>query len=344
MSTAVLTGAWPLPVATAALVLSASVLAYFGTGLARNVDRLADRTGVGEALAGAVLLGGATSLAGLAVTVVAAASGEASLAVSNAVGGIAAQTAFIVLLDLVYRRANLEHAAASVENLFNSLLMLTLLATAIVGVAAPPVTILGVHPATLVLVLVYGYGLRISRSVNEHPMWRPLRTGDTETDEPDEPPVGETMAGLVVRFLGMAFTVAVSGWMIGRAGLSMVEATDLSGTFVAVVFTAVATSLPELVTGMAAIRAGALTLAVAGIIGGNTFDILFIAVADGVYREGSIYAAVATSDLFVLAWTMLMTGILGAGLVRRQRGGIGFEGMSILVVYLAGLVIVHQMS
>lgn len=333
-----------MPLATATLVLAAGVLAYFGTGLARNVDRLADRTGLGEALAGAVLLGGATSLAGLAVTVVAAASGDASLAVSNATGGIAAQTAFIVLLDLAHPRANLEHSAASVENLFNSLLMLTLLATAIVGVAAPPVTILGVHPTTLVLVLVYGYGLRISRGVSEQPMWRPRRTRDTERDEPDESPPGETLSGLVARFAALAAVVAVSGFVIGRAGVSLVEATALSGTFVAVVFTAVATSLPELVTGVAAVRVGAPTLAVAGIIGGNTFDILFIAAADGVYREGSIYAAVAASDLFVLAWTMLMTGILGAGLIRRQRGGIGFEGISILLAYVGGLAIVHQMS
>jgi cation:H+ antiporter len=50
-------------------------------------------------------------------------------------------------------------------------------------------------------------------------------------------------------------------------------------------FTAVSTSLPELVTSVAAVQQGALTLAVGGIIGGNSFDVMFVAFADIAYRE-----------------------------------------------------------
>jgi hypothetical protein len=39
------------------------------------------------------------------------------------VGGIAAQTALLVIADKVYRPANLEHAAASVTNLINGALL-----------------------------------------------------------------------------------------------------------------------------------------------------------------------------------------------------------------------------
>lgn len=339
-----MTGTWPLPVAVGAFLAAAVVIAFFGTRLARIVDRLADRSGLGEAVAGAVLLGGATSLAGLLVSIVAAASNEPSVAISNSLGGIAVQTAFIVVLDLVYRGANLEHAAASLTNLFSALLMITLLAIAVVGVAAPPVTLLGMHPATLMLVGTYVYGVRMSRQVTRQPMWRPEQTRSTKLDQPDEAKEGETLWGLSLRFAALAVVVAASGWVVGRAGLSITESTGLSGTFVAVVFTSVATSLPELVTGIAAVRAGALTLAVGGIVGGNTFDTLFIAAADVVYRDGSLYAAASPSDVFVLGWTMLLTGILGAGLVRRQAGYIGFEGVAILALYGAGLVTLWTMG
>lgn len=40
---------------------------------------------------------------------------------------------------------------------------------------------------------------------------------------------------------------------------------------------------------MAAVRRGALTLAVGDILGGNCFDVLFISGSDVAYREGSIY-------------------------------------------------------
>lgn len=71
---------------------------------------------------------------------------------------------------------------------------------------------------------------------------------------------------------------------------------------------------------------------------------LFIAVADGVYQQGSIYAGVTEADIFVIGWTMALIAILGAGLVRRQRHGIGFEGTSILALYAAGVVTVLLMG
>lgn len=336
-------GTWPLPVAGAAFAVAAVAIALAGTRLARVVDRLADRTGLGEAVAGAVMLGAATSLAGLMVTVVAAASNEPSVAISNSVGGIAAQTAFVVAIDVAYRGANLERAAASLANMFSSLLMVTMLGVVVLGVAMPPTTLFGIHPATLLLLTVYGYGLRMSRQIADEPMWHPKQTSDIQLDEPEEPEEGETLGGLWTRFLALATVTAASGYVVGRAGLSLTEATGLSGTFVAVVFTAIATSLPELITGIAAVRAGAPTLAVGGIIGGNTFDVLFVAVGDVVYQRGSLYAQVVASDLFVLGWTMLLTGILGAGLIRRQRGWIGFEGFAILGGYVGGLVILSGM-
>jgi cation:H+ antiporter len=50
------------------------------------------------------------------------------------------------------------------------------------------------------------------------------------------------------------------------------------------VFTASANSLPELVTAVAAVRAGAVGLAVGDAIGGNSFEVLFLAAADLAYR------------------------------------------------------------
>lgn len=335
---------WSVPAAIVWFVIAATVIAVAGSQLSRVIDRLADRTGLGEALAGMVLLGAATSLAGLVVSLFAAAKGDASLAVSNSLGGIAVQTTFIVIADVTYRRANLEHAAASLTNVFTSVLMIALLAIVLLGAAAPPVSVLGVHPATALLFGVYGYGLYLSRKASKDPMWQPERTRATREDVPERTPSGERTSRLWLWFAGLAVVVAVAGYAVANAGVILSEQTGLSGTTVGTFLTGVATSLPELVTTLAAVRLGALTLAVAGIVGGNTFDVLFIATADIAYRDGSIYSAISTTDLFVLGWTMLIVGTLTAGMVQRERRGIGFEGVAVLVMYASGVVLVPMVG
>lgn len=339
----ILTGTLSWPLALVAMLGAAVLIGVTGTRLARVVDRLADRTGIGEALAGALLMGAATSLAGLVVSVVAAVDGNASLAVSNSVGGIAAQTAFIVVADLFYRRGNLEHAAASLGNIFNSLVLMVLLAFVVIGASIGDLNILAISPITPLLVFGYVYGMVLARRVEDEPMWKPKVTSETRTDEPDPEAQKEGLVRLWTEFGLLAVAVVVAGFVVARAGLSIVETTGASGTLVGAFATSITTSLPELVTTVAAVRSGALTLAVGGIVGGNAFDLLFIAASDVAYRGGSIFDALTQTDVFTLGWAMLMVGILAAGLVRRQRKGIGFEGVGVLLVYVAGLLAVSQL-
>lgn len=335
---------WTPSPTTAAVLLAvaAVVLGLGGTRFTRVVDRLADRTGMGEALAGAVLVGAVTSLPGLVTSIVGAADGNPSFAVSNSLGGIAAQTAFLAVADLTYRRANLEHAAASLSNLLQALLLITLVAVVLLAVAAPDVDVLGVHPATAVLPAVYLYGLRLTMAIGRDPLWSPIQTQETREDVPaDEEQAGPALARLWTEFGALALVVAGTGYVVAIAGLSLIEQTGLSSSFVGATLTAVVTSLPELVTVLVAVRIGALTLAVGNIIGGNSFDVLFVAAADIAYRDGSIYHAIDAGTEIVLAGVVLLTAVLAAGLVRRQRGGIGFEGVVILAVYAATLALTY---
>lgn len=90
-----------LPYLLAILAAGAAVVLVCGLRMTGLADDIADRTGMGEAVTGGVLLGGATSLSGSFVSLTAALNGQASLAFSNGIGGIAAQTAFLALGDFV---------------------------------------------------------------------------------------------------------------------------------------------------------------------------------------------------------------------------------------------------
>ena len=79
-----------------------------------------------------------------------------------------------------------------------------------------------------------------------------------------------------------------------------------------------------------------------GVIGGNAFDVLFVAFADVAYRGGSIYHAVTSQQVFVIALTLLLTGILLLGLLRRKKSGIfgiGFESFLVIVLYLGAFAL-----
>lgn len=320
-----------------AVVVAASIKA---THLA---DIIADRTSMGEALAGGLILGGATSLAGVIVSVNAALSGDASYAYSNAVGGIAAQTLFLAVADMLHKRANLEHAAAEPANLFQAVMLIILLSLPLCAIAGPEIAYFGVHPISLILFLAYLTGVRLSSQVSDQPMWTPVETAETRKDEPDdEDAADKPVLRIALVFAALVVAMGLGGYAIGQIGGEFIRRFGLSSSLVGAIITAVATSLPEFVTTLVAVRRGALQLAVGGIIGGNTFDTLFLVASDVAYREGSIYHAVGLEDLYWLGTGLLMTAILLAGLLLRQRKGpakIGLESVALIAVYAAAVAV-----
>lgn len=324
--------------------VAALVIGLVGPRLTAVADELADRTGLGEALMGAVFLGASTSIPGIVTTVTAALAGEAQFAMSHALGGIAVQTAFLGLADFAHRKANLEHAAASVQNILQATLLIALLAILLLAFTSPAVTLWHVHPASLLLLVGYGFGLRLVATSRSHLMWAPRRTTETVEDVPNHHGGGgwKQLALLWGRLILLAALVGGAGYLVARSGMALVEQTGLSATIVGGLIATVITSLPELITTIAAVRQGALTLAVSGIIGGNMFDTLFAAIGDLAYFPGSIYHAVSMRELFLISLTMLMVTVLIMGMVRREKHGIaniGFESALVLVIYAAGFVI-----
>lgn len=330
---------------TAALfVASAAVIAFAGTKLAGIADKLADRTGMGEIVAGALFVGAATSLPGAITSMTTAAQQAPGLAIGNALGGLTAQTAFIAVADLFYRRANLEHAAASATGLAQGVLLIALIAMPLIAAAEPPVTFRGVHPVSLLIPVGYAFGLRLLSKINEDPMWKPVQTDETrdEISEPDEGVNAASERSLWLRFALYASLTAASGYAIGEASIGIVNKTALSESAVGTIFAAVANSLPELVTAIAAVRIGAVNLAVGDVIGGNAFEVMFLSAAD-VFYDGSIYAQMTEQDRTTGLIAILMTSVLLLGMIRRQKSGpvnIGFESTLVLILYAGSVVLI----
>jgi len=170
-------------------------------------------------------------------------------------------------------------------------------------------------------------------------MWSPKDTKYTVEDVPEEKNQNLSLKKTVLLFILLAFVVGAAGYAVAKTGIIIAESTGLSATLVGSLFTAVATSLPELIVSIAAVRQGAVTLAVANVIGGNTFDMLFVAFSDFAYLKGSIYHALSDNQDFIISMTIIMTSITLLGLLHRQQKGpakIGWESMLVLIIFILG--------
>jgi cation:H+ antiporter len=313
----------PLRAQVAVLAAAAAAVAFAGTLLA----------GVVDVFAGARFVGGATSLPGIIASVSTAAQRHPGLAIGNALDGLTMQTIFLAVADLFCRRAKLEHAAASTVGLAQGTLLVALLALSMLAANGPEVTLLGFHPVTPLLFSACGAGRWLLTAIREYPMWSPVMTPATQAEEVggdngvgnERTEKGEDLAvgpyrdnptgRLCLLFALYAGITGAAGYAVGEASIALVGKTGLSETVVGTVFIAATNSLPELVTAVAAVCAGAVSLAVGDVISGNAFEVLFLAAADVAYRDGSLYHCFEASNAFTAAMAILMTGVLLLGML-----------------------------
>ncbi|MDT8286268.1 MAG: hypothetical protein RQ748_04075 [Elusimicrobiales bacterium] len=232
-------------------------------------------------------------------------------------------------------------AAASVTNMIQAAMLVVLLGLVLMGFSGPEAAVANVHPMSALLLAAAVAGFLLVYRSSKEPMWRPRQTRDTVEDIPKEEYRRQDLGRLIAGYAATAAVVILAGAAVAHTVGNIVETTGLNESVAGGLLSALATSLPELVTTIAAVRAGALTLAVSDIVGGNYFDVLFIFAADVFYLKGSIYHAegVGEREQFLTGLALLLNAVLLLGLLYRQRAGpgnIGFESFLILTLYLAG--------
>jgi cation:H+ antiporter len=131
--------------------------------------------------------------------------------------------------------------------------------------------------------------------------------------------------------------VAGSGAWLPFLGAEIARTMGWHNTFVGTIFVAFATSAPELSVTLAALRLGAVDMAIGNLLGSNLFDILIIAVDDLFYLNGPILSHVSKLHAMSAFSAMMMTGIAIVGLYYRPSGRVfrtvGWASLSLFVVF-----------
>jgi cation:H+ antiporter len=123
-------------------------------------------------------------------------------------------------------------------------------------------------------------------------------------------------------------------------------ATGLGRTFVGTIFVALATSLPELVVSIAAVRIDATDLMFGNLLGSNLFNMAILGLDDLVYVKGPILAHASPAHLVTASAAMAMTAVAVIGLtyrVSKKRLWFAWDSWALLAVYMVAVSLVYVM-
>jgi cation:H+ antiporter len=151
---------------------------------------------------------------------------------------------------------------------------------------------------------------------------------------------GVSTARAAVVFGAAALATLVAGALLEESGSQAAGRVGLSGVLFGATVLAAATALPELSTGITAVRSGDYQLAFGDIFGGNAFlPVLFLLAT--LLSGRAILPHAHASDLYLTALGALLTVVYMTGLLFRpakEHARLGLDSIAVLALYVIGVV------
>ena len=349
-----------LPVALVVFFVTASVVVFCGTKLAKYGDLLAIKTGWGRLWVGTLLLAGATSLPELVTGASGALLDAPELVKGNVFGANMVNMFVLATVSMLFGASGvlqfspygsyplrlLRTMAAGSRRFFDGiarehayLASVGVCLTAFAGVMTalgPDASFARMGIATPIILLLYVAGMRIVYAK------RPQDEGEEDEDD-----TSITLRRTWAYFGLAAVGVIASAYWMAYSADQIAEITGLGAGFVGVVAVALVTTLPEATVTIASIRIGAMDLAAGNVYGSCAFNVMILAVADPFYAGGAILSSTAADDAIVAASAFAVALMLiGMAQFTLRRGGRGIlpslpASGAMCAVYLVGLYVIY---
>lgn len=325
-------------------IVCAALIIWTATLLSKYGDVLADKTGLGRAWVGAILIAGVTSLPELASGVSAVVwLDQPNLAAGAVLGSCLFNLALIAMMDLAYQPGRILAKAHDGHILSSGLgiLLLGMVAMGVlVGAQYSGVGVLGFSLLSLLILVIYAAGGRLISIVEQT---RHAEVLDEEAQAGDYAHISTRKAWLV--FLLSAVAVVGLGIWLSYIGDRISASTGLSASFVGSLFLATSTSLPEIAASLAAIRIGAIDMAIANVLGSNMFNIAILSVYDMADGRANFWASLNNANGFTAVMAMMMTGLVIISLMVRmspkRTTRISWDGLTLIAMYVVTMVLLY---
>jgi cation:H+ antiporter len=315
------------------------LILFSGHRLTRYGDVISEKSGLSRLWLGTVLMAGVTSLPELATGLSGVASNLPDIAVGNVLGSCVFNVFILGLLDTLSRKIPLSSKInqANILSAGMSVLFIGGVATSLyIDGSLPGLGWIGLY--TPIIVAGYLATMRMAfKFEKRRPIVAPIAGRGRSS---------LTLRAAVLRYALHAAVVVVAAVFLPAIAQGIAAATGLGQTFVGNIFVAVSTSLPELTVSIAAIRIGAVDMAVGNIFGSNIFNILILALEDLFFFKGPILSSVQATHLVPALLAMAMTGLAIAGLIynsEKKRFLWAWDSFGIILLFTANLLLLYRL-
>src|SRR5947209_5844065 len=296
-----------------------------GIQLSNMTDVISSRFGLGEALGGIIVLAIATNLPEIAIVVSASLTHHIGIAIGNILGGVAIQTVVLVILDGfgLRRKGALTYEAASLQLVLEGVLVMSVLVISIMGTQLPQSIIIArLAPGDVLIAAAWLIGLRLINKARKDLPWQekgraPDTSRPTQSSKQKKREKWSTARVLIVLALAAVVTL-FAGVVLEESGNAIADHIGLSGVLFGSTFLAAATALPEVSTGLAAVKIGDYNLAVSDIFGGNAFlPVLFLLAS--LLSGHAVLPQAQPTDIYLAGLGILLTTVYLYGLIFRPQ-------------------------
>ncbi len=320
-------------------LITAAIIAFAAMQLAKYGDVIAVRTNLGGMLVGTLLIAGATSLPEVLTTISSISQGIPNLAAGNLMGSNMFNMLMLAVLDFVQYKQRLLRKAAMKHALSGSLTTMMIAMAVFFIMADLPAKVGWVGLDSLALMAAYIFAMMLIQSNSRR---KPGVTIETPLP-PGLPSLRRSLLGFGLAALAL---VIVTPMMVSASG-RIAELTGLGTTFIGTTLVAIVTSLPEMVTTIAAVRIGANDMAIGNLFGSNMFNMFALGLTDMFYLEGRFLGIIDASFLIVGMLGLLMTimGLVG-NLARLERRifFVELDALFLMIVYFSGMALLYSRS
>ncbi len=317
-------------------VFSSAIIVYAAIKLAEYGDAISIRTGLGGMFIGLILMAGATSLPELLTTINSISQGIPNLAAGNMFGSSMFNMLLLGMMDVVHYRVRILRQVARRHALSGSVAVLLMTLAIFFVLANIQVKIAWVGIDSLTLMAAYVIGLRI------------IQSSSLQTSEPHQVEVNGDVPSLRTAILGFGIAtlllIVVMPMMVNASG-DIAKLTGLGTGFIGTALVAIVTSLPELVTTIAAVRLGVYDLAVGNLFGSNMFNMLVLGFSDFFMLDGR-FIGVITPDFALVGLIGLIMTIIGLisnqARLERKFLFVEIDALILILVYFLGMLFIYQ--
>jgi cation:H+ antiporter len=326
-------------------ILMALFIIISGTYLSRFGDIIADKSGLGQAFIGGILIAMATSLPELVTSISSALVGAPDIAVGNAFGSNTFNLVILAFADLLQGkgplllRVNYSHILSGLVGvLLSALVVFSLILSHFMNFN---LNVFGVGLDSIILLLTYLVSVRMIYRYDQN---NPLDAKDEEKENLNSE---YTLNKALLGFAACAVVIVFSGYRLTLTADQISAVTGIDQSFIGSILVAAATSLPELVATISAIRIGAYNMAVGNVFGSNIFNMTVIFFADVFYRQGVLLQDVRIVHILTATVGIVMATIILIGLFYRSRRSfmwMGWDAIAAAVVYFLGVYLLFQLG